>query len=129
VGSAASQRVRVARGEAHEEEAQAGHQREHERLVEDPPRAPRVARAHGLRHERRRPHAERLGQGQHRHHEVAGQADPGQGLLAQPPHEVEVGQEVERLEDGAERDEGRELDDVPPDRALGQVLHHAGAPA
>jgi len=46
-------------------------------------------------------------------------------LLPQPADEVEVGQEVERLERGAERDEQRELEDVPADRPLGQVLQIA----
>jgi hypothetical protein len=64
-----------------------------------------------------------LGEREHDEHQVAGEADPGDRLLAEPPDEVEVGKEVERLEDHREGDERRQLHDVAADRALGQVFH------
>ena len=49
--------------------------------------------------------------------------DAGNRFLAEPADEIQIDQEVERLEERGQRDERRQLKDVPVHRALGQVAH------
>jgi len=73
--------------------------------------------------QRRGTDAERLREREHQEREVAGERHTGDRLLPERADEIQVGQEVERLEGGGERDEARELQHVSAHRAAGQVLH------
>jgi hypothetical protein len=115
-------------GEADGSEGETGQGRHHQGLVEDDLRVPVVLAPDGLGDERRGAHAQGLGEREDQEHEVPGQAHARDRLLAQPAHEVEVGEEVQGLEGRAQRDEGRELEHVLADRTPGQVVHGAIVP-
>ena len=85
-----------------------------------------ILAAHGLGDERGRAHAQRLREGEHDHHEIAGQPDAGDRFLAKPADEVEVDEEVQRLKDHRQRDKRGELQHVSGDWAFGEVAHAEG---
>ena len=96
---------------------------EQHRLVEHEIRVGAVAAAHGLRDQRDGADAEHLGQRHDHEHQRARRADAGDGRVAEPCDEVEVDQEIQRLEDHAGGHRRGHREDVPDDRALRQVLH------
>src|SRR5260370_737282 len=93
--------VGAAHGEKACTEAQPGHVRKEERLVEDELRTLLVLASDGLSDQGGGAHAQGLRERKHQEHQVAAKADTRDRLLAQPSHEVEVGKEVEGLKDGA----------------------------
>ncbi len=96
---------------------------EQHRLVEHEIRVGAVAAAHGLRDQRDGADSEHLGQRHDHEHQRARRADAGDGRIAEPCDEVEVDQEIQRLEDHAGGHWRGHREDVPDDRALRQVLH------
>jgi hypothetical protein len=115
--------IGVAQREHGQAEGEPDEVRQDERLVEQPLRPRAILTAHGLSDQRRRAHAQRLREGEDQHHEVPAEGHPRDGLLPQLADEIQVGQEIQGLEGGAHRDEERELEDVPADGALREVLH------
>jgi hypothetical protein len=115
--------VDAAQEERDDAKRDAGERGQHERLVEDETGALPVVCAHRLGDERRGADAERLRQRQHNHHHVAGEAHTGDRFLAELAHEIQIDQEVHRLEQRGQRDKRRKLQDVDGNRSLGQILH------
>ena len=116
-------RVEAAHREEQQAEDDAGQVRQNHGLVEHELGLGPVLASERLGDERGRADAHGLGEREHDEHQVAGEADAGDRLLAEPPDEVEVGKEVEGLEDHREGDERRQIHDVAADRALGEVFH------
>ena len=123
VGAQAS---RVDRTQRHHEdqEHRAGQHREHLRLVEHQQRAVVLLPTGGVGDQRGGADAEHLRHRQHDEHQVAADADRRHRFLAEATHPVEIDQEVEGLEQHGHQHEAGGAQQVPGDRAGGEVLHY-----
>ena len=94
-----------------------------ERLVEDQVGARLVLAADRLRDQRHGADAQHLRQRHDQKGGIAGRADAGDGRIAQAADEVQVDQEIQRLEDHAGRDRRSQAHQVAIDRTVAQVTH------
>ena len=85
--------------------------------VEDQLRVLPLAPPGSVRHERRRAHGEHLRHGEHDGHQIPRDADRGDRLFAKTPDPVEIGEEIERLENHRHQHEAGGFEQVIRDGA------------
>jgi hypothetical protein len=111
-----------------EQRQDAAQHRDQQRLIEDEVRVRLVFAADRVRDQRDRADTEHLCHGHDDEHRVAGCTDASNGCVAEPRDEIEVDEEVKRLEDHSRRHRHRHGDEMARDRSLGKILHKARKP-
>ena len=105
------------------EHQRSGKEREHTRLIEDGLSIGLIAPPGCLCNQAGRADAQHLRQGQNHHHQIACQANAGNGGSAEAGDKVEVDEKVQGLQQHAHRQERGELKQVARDGALGKIFH------
>ena len=115
--------IRISHDERHQQKERPDQDGEHQRLVEQKLRVVTILASERVRDQRGRPHAQRLRQREHEEGQIPRHPHAGDRLLSQPADEIEIHEQVQRLEHRAQRDERRHPEDVSENRAARHVLH------